>query len=112
MEFCRKDGYCISVDVDATGKLIFTYYDLGIHNENTLYVSSANKYEESIIIDRNDKLKLYEVLTQTSLVYSDENLFEAITQHFYQVSGLEEIKKFLDQKDIIFKPYTWVEFYD
>lgn len=111
MEFCRKDGYCLSLDMDSSKRLIFTYYDLGITIDKTLYVSSRNKYEESIILDKVNKEKLFFTLAKHHN-YSDSLMIEYITRNFDQVSGLNEIKSFLNEHDIAFEPYTWVEFYD
>ncbi|PKK86898.1 MAG: hypothetical protein CVV63_03110, partial [Tenericutes bacterium HGW-Tenericutes-8] len=95
MEFCKRDGYCMSADFDSTGRLVFTYYDLGIHNQDTLYIASANKKEESIIIDQPNVKKLFDHLCQNQYTFSQANLYDLITNAFQNFFTLKEIKSFL-----------------
>jgi hypothetical protein len=112
MEFCRRDGYCISADFDSKGRLVFTYYDLGRHNLETHYVSSANKKEESIILDQVNVQILFNSLNQNQLTFSQANLYDLITNAFQHFSSLTEIILFLSEHEIKYKPFTWIEFYD
>ncbi|MDY3195924.1 MAG: hypothetical protein RBQ95_03615 [Paracholeplasma sp.] len=112
MEFCRTNGYCISIDLGPDASVTFTYYDLKKNDQESIYVSAANKYEYSIIIKKNDKEKFLSAINPNIDVYSDEHLFEEVSSHFKYVSSLEDIKEFLLSNHIPFEPFTWVEFYD
>ncbi|NLK12500.1 MAG: hypothetical protein GX312_02805 [Candidatus Phytoplasma sp.] len=118
MEICKRNGYCISVDVLADETIEFSYYRLGSTNEESFYVSAASKYETSLLVDPKEKEHFLDALCSQSEYSvkkrpkSRDEILNAILLRFNMIESIEEIKNFLDLNKIKYEEKKWVEFYD
>lgn len=90
MEFCRTDGYCISVDFKSE-RLVFTYTDF----------DQDLPKEKNLILDHKASMQLFEILS-VDRRFSKANIFQSILDNFKDVKSLEEIKNFLNKYKIIY----------
>ena len=118
MEICKRNGYCISVDVLADQTIEFSYYRLGSTSEESFYVSAASKYETSLLVDPKEKEHFLDALHNQSEYNvkkrpkSRDEILNAILLRFNMIESIEEIKNFLDLNKIKYEEKKWVEFYD
>lgn len=118
MEICKRNGYCISVDVLADQTIEFSYYKLGGTNEESFYVSAASKYETSLLITEDQKeafidaLINYSKFNEKKRPNTREEILNAILLRFSLIQTMDEIKEILDENQIIYEEKKWVEFYD